>query len=39
MFKNASIIPAGDELNAGIVLDTDSPMLMQTRLSVNGGAQ
>jgi len=39
MFKNATIIPTGDELNAGIVLDTDSPMLMQTLLAVNGGAQ
>lgn len=39
MFKNATIIPTGDELNAGIVLDTDSPMLMQTLLAINGGAQ
>lgn len=39
MFKNATIIPTGDELNAGIVLDTDSPMLMQALLAINGGAQ
>ena len=39
MFKKATIIPTGDELNAGIVLDTDSPMLMQTLLGINGGAQ
>ena len=38
MFKSVTIIPTGDELNEGIVLDTDSPMLMQTLLSINGGA-
>ena len=36
MFKSATIIPTGDELSEGIVLDTDSPMLMQTLLSING---
>ncbi|MCQ4726758.1 molybdopterin-binding protein [Anaerotignum faecicola] len=39
MFKNAFIIPTGDELKAGIVLDTDSPMIMQELLSLNGGAR
>lgn len=39
MFKKATIIPTGDELNDGIVLDTDSPMLMQVLLSINGGAE
>jgi len=35
MFKSATIIPTGDELNKGIVLDTDSPMLMGVLLSIN----
>ena len=35
MFKSATIIPTGDELNEGIVLDTDSPMLMGVLLSIN----
>ena len=29
MLSNVVIIPTGDELNEGIVLDTDSPMIMQ----------
>lgn len=39
MFKSAAIIPTGDELKEGIVLDTDSPMIMQTLLSINGRAE
>ncbi|MCI1931340.1 MAG: molybdopterin-binding protein, partial [Clostridia bacterium] len=39
MFTKAVIIPTGDELKAGIVLDTDSPMIMQTLLSINGGCE
>jgi len=39
MFKTAAIIPTGNELKEGIVLDTDSPMLIETLLSVNGNAQ
>lgn len=39
MFNSVTIIPTGDELKAGIVLDTDSPMLMETLLSINGGAK
>jgi molybdopterin biosynthesis enzyme len=39
MFKSAVIIPTGDELSAGIVLDTDSPMIMQVLLSINGGCE
>lgn len=38
MFKKAMIIPTGDELNAGIVLDTDSPAIMQVLLAANGNA-
>lgn len=36
MFSRAIIIPTGDELKSGIVLDTDSPMIMQVLLSMNG---
>ena len=36
MISKAIIIPTGDELRAGIVLDTDSPMIMQVLLSMNG---
>lgn len=36
MIKKAIIIPTGDEIQAEIVLDTDSPMIMQTLLSLNG---
>ncbi|MCI1958472.1 MAG: molybdopterin-binding protein [Clostridia bacterium] len=39
MFTKAVIIPTGDELKAGIVLDTDSPLIMQTLLSINGGCE
>lgn len=39
MFSKALIIPTGDELAAGIVLDTDSPAIMQKLLEINGGAQ
>lgn len=39
MFTKAMIIPTGDELAAGIVLDTDSSAIMQTLLSLNGSAQ
>lgn len=36
MISKAIIIPTGDELKSGIVLDTDSPMIMQVLLSMNG---
>ncbi|WP_312831678.1 molybdopterin-binding protein [Sedimentibacter saalensis] len=36
MINKAVIIPTGDELKTGIVLDTDSPMIMQTLLAMNG---
>lgn len=36
MINKAIIIPTGDELKSGIVLDTDSPMIMQVLLSMNG---
>lgn len=35
MIDFAEIIPTGDELCSGIVLDTDSPMLMQHLLRMN----
>lgn len=38
MFTKAVIIPTGDELASGIVLDTDSPMIMGELLKLNGGA-
>ena len=38
MFKRAVIIPTGDELASGIVLDTDSPAIMGQLLAINGGA-
>lgn len=38
MFKKVLIIPTGDELSAGIVLDTDSPAIIQVLLAVNGNA-
>ena len=38
MFSKAVIIPTGDELAAGIVLDTDSPAIMGQLLAVNGNA-
>lgn len=36
MISKAVIIPTGDELKSGIILDTDSPMIMQVLLSING---
>ena len=36
VINKAIIIPTGDELKSGIVLDTDSPMIMQVLLSMNG---
>lgn len=36
MFNKVVIIPTGDELKAGIVLDTDSPMIMQEIIKLNG---
>lgn len=38
MFKKAVIIPTGDELASGIVLDTDSPAIMGQLLAINGNA-
>ena len=38
MFSKAIIIPTGDELAAGIVLDTDSPAVMGQLLAVNPSA-
>ncbi|MBS4960074.1 MAG: hypothetical protein KHZ62_04535 [Clostridiales bacterium] len=35
MIQKALIIPTGDEMKAGIVLDTDSPMIMQNILKLN----
>ena len=35
MISSAVIIPTGDELKSGIILDTDSPMVMQELLSIN----
>lgn len=34
VIKNVVIVPTGDELKAGIILDTDSPMIMQTLLKL-----
>ena len=39
MFQKALILPTGDEIYQGIVLDTDSPMLMQYLLRLNPLAQ
>lgn len=36
MISKAVIIPTGDEVLSGIILDTDSPMIMQVLLSING---
>lgn len=38
MFSKAVIIPTGDELASGIVLDTDSPAVMGQLLAVNPNA-
>lgn len=35
MIETVEIIPTGDELKNGVVLDTDSPMLMQQLLRMN----
>lgn len=35
LINKAVIIPTGDELRSGIILDTDSPMIMQVLLSIN----
>jgi molybdopterin biosynthesis enzyme len=35
MFEKAVIIPTGDEIKEGIVLDTDSPMIMQELIRLN----
>lgn len=37
MIKKAAIIPTGDEIVSGIVLDTDSPAIMGELLGLNGG--
>lgn len=39
MISKAIIIPTGDELKAEIVLDTDSPIIMQVLLSMNGNCK
>ena len=39
MFTKAIIIPTGDELAAGIVLDTDAPEIMKNLLAINGSAE
>ncbi|MBD9220234.1 MAG: molybdopterin-binding protein [Clostridiales bacterium] len=39
MFTKAMIIPTGDELAAGIVLDTDAPEIMKNLLAINGSAE
>lgn len=36
MIDKAAIIPTGDEIRTEIVLDTDSPMIMQVLLGLNG---
>lgn len=36
MLNNVVIIPTGDELKEGIILDTDSPMIMQEIIKLNG---
>ena len=36
MIKKAVIIPTGDEIKTGIVIDTDSPMIMQELIKLNG---
>ncbi len=38
MFSRAIIIPTGDELASGVVLDTDSPEIMGQLLAINGNA-
>ncbi|HHZ02239.1 MAG TPA: molybdopterin-binding protein [Tissierellia bacterium] len=35
LINKAVIIPTGDEIRSGIILDTDSPMIMQVILSIN----
>lgn len=35
MFKRVLIVPTGNEIRAGVVLDTDSPMIMQEFLKAN----
>lgn len=35
MFSKAMIIPTGDEIKEGIVLDTDSPMILQNLIRLN----
>lgn len=39
MIKTAYILPTGDELRNGTVLDTDSPMLMQALLRLNNNCR
>ncbi|MFA9423213.1 MAG: molybdopterin-binding protein [Sedimentibacter sp.] len=36
MFNKVIIIPTGDEINEEIVIDTDSPMIMQELIKLNG---
>lgn len=36
MINKALIIPTGDEIKFGIVIDTDSPMIMQELIKLNG---
>lgn len=39
MIQSAIILPTGDELKRGNILDTDSPMIMQTLLQMNGNCR
>lgn len=39
VIRTAYILPTGDELRNGTVLDTDSPMLMQALLKLNNNCQ
>lgn len=39
LINNAVIIPTGDEIKTGIVLDTDSPMIMEVLLSMNSNCR
>ena len=39
MINCAVIIPTGDELIEGIILDTDSPMIMEQLLRINGNCK
>lgn len=39
MIKTAYILPTGDELLEGVILDTDSPMIMETLLGLSGSCR